>query len=88
MLNYCDYFLGNFWKNLGYFLIQHLVTLIIGEIRRKRMSVIEDDDEYPMYTCHYVHNSRNLGAAVSNCDGDSYRFISASNWFISSLTGF
>ena len=27
MLNYCDYFLGNFWKKLGYFLVQHLVTL-------------------------------------------------------------
>ena len=27
MLNYCDYFLGNFWNNLGYFLIYHLVAL-------------------------------------------------------------
>ena len=26
-LNWLGYFLGNFWKNLGYFLIQHLVTL-------------------------------------------------------------
>ena len=25
--NYCCYFLGNFWKHLGYFLLQHLVTL-------------------------------------------------------------
>ena len=31
MLNYCDYFLGNFWKNLGYFLIQHLVTLATSD---------------------------------------------------------
>ena len=28
MLNSCDYFLGNIWKNLAYFLIQHLVTLL------------------------------------------------------------
>ena len=27
ILNYWGYFLGNFWKNLGYFFIQHLVTL-------------------------------------------------------------
>ena len=27
MLNYCDYFLGNFLKKIGYFLIYHLVTL-------------------------------------------------------------
>jgi hypothetical protein len=38
------------------------------------MSVIEDDEDYPLYSCHYIHNSRNLGGAVSNCDGDSYRF--------------
>ena len=25
--NYCGYFLGNSWKNLGYFLFEHLVTL-------------------------------------------------------------
>ena len=24
----CIYFLGNFWENLGYFLLQHLVTLV------------------------------------------------------------
>ena len=28
MLKYCDYFLGNFWKKLGSFLIYHLVTLV------------------------------------------------------------
>ena len=28
MLNYCSYFLGNFWTNLCYFLSQHLVSLI------------------------------------------------------------
>ena len=28
MLNYCGYFLGNFWKTLGYFFIQHLITLV------------------------------------------------------------
>ena len=46
-----------------------------GELRRKRMSVIEDDDEYPLYSCHYTHNSRAMGGALSNCggDGDSYR---------------
>ena len=31
MLNYCDYFLGNFWNNLGYFLIYHLVTLLMRQ---------------------------------------------------------
>ena len=25
--NCCDYYLGNFWKNLGYFLLLRLVTL-------------------------------------------------------------
>ena len=28
MLNCCSYFLGNFWKKLGYFFISHLVTLV------------------------------------------------------------
>ena len=28
VLSYCDYFLGNFWKKLGYFLIYHLIALI------------------------------------------------------------
>ena len=28
MLNYCGYFWGKFWKHLGYFLFQHLVTLV------------------------------------------------------------
>ena len=32
MLNYCDYFLGNFWKNLGDFLIPYLVTLFMGQL--------------------------------------------------------
>ena len=27
MLSYFDYFLGKFWIKMGYFLIQHLVTL-------------------------------------------------------------
>ena len=27
MLNYCGYFLGNFWNDFGSFLIYHLVTL-------------------------------------------------------------
>ena len=27
MYNVCDYFLCNFWVKLGYFLVQHLVTL-------------------------------------------------------------
>ena len=27
MLNWCIYFLGNFWRKLGYYLLQHLVTL-------------------------------------------------------------
>ena len=27
MFNWSGYFLGNFWRNLGYFLLQHLVTL-------------------------------------------------------------
>ena len=31
MLIYCDHFLGNFWKKLGYFLIYHLVTLVVGD---------------------------------------------------------
>ena len=29
--NECDYFLANFWKYLGYFLSQHLVTLLPSE---------------------------------------------------------
>ena len=28
MLNYCGYFLGNFWEKLVNFLIQHLITLV------------------------------------------------------------
>ena len=28
MLNYCGYYFGKYWKNLGYFLIQYLVTLL------------------------------------------------------------
>ena len=28
MLIYCGLLLGNFWNNLGYCLIQHLVTLV------------------------------------------------------------
>ena len=31
MINYCGYFLGNYWKKLGYFLIQHLVTLRLNQ---------------------------------------------------------
>ena len=26
MLNWCGYFMGNFWRQLGYFSLQHLVT--------------------------------------------------------------
>ena len=32
-INYCGYFLGNFWENLGNFLFQHLVTLRDGPNR-------------------------------------------------------
>ena len=32
--NYCGYFLGNFWKHLGYILLQHLVTLVILTLTR------------------------------------------------------
>ena len=28
MLNWCGYFLGSFWRKLGCFLLQHLVTLL------------------------------------------------------------
>ena len=37
MLNYCSYFLGNFWKKLGYFLIQHLVTLVTRNLIKTRL---------------------------------------------------
>ena len=32
-INYCGYFLGNFWENLGNFLFQHLVTMRDGPNR-------------------------------------------------------
>ena len=31
--NWRGYILGNFWKNLGYFLFQHLVTLVLSNVR-------------------------------------------------------
>ena len=34
LLNYCDYFLGIFWKILGYSLIQYLDTLTATDDRR------------------------------------------------------
>ena len=35
--NWWGYFLGYFWKNLGYFLFQHLVTLRVYEIEIERV---------------------------------------------------
>ena len=32
-LNWCGWFLGNFWRKLGYFLLQHLVTLVLGHFQ-------------------------------------------------------
>ena len=32
VLNYCGYFLGNIWRKLGYFLLKHLVTLLVVDV--------------------------------------------------------
>ena len=37
-INFCGYFLGNFWKILGYFIFQRLVTLF-GAQKEQKMFV-------------------------------------------------
>ena len=79
--NWCGYFLGNFWKHLVYFLLQHLVTdQIAARIKFQDYSIF-------VMTFEQIFWNRNFICLVTACF--VFKVISSqwlgrtSNWFIS-----
>ena len=75
-INFCGYFLGNFWKILGYFIFQRLVTLFGAQKEQKDVRWIVDYFDSNFFCWFFVSkNGSFLASFFFSFKSNVYQFL-------------